>query len=54
MSEKCSPYKTKYLNGEYPECYVPCPPFYDICNRVNDSEKCMKCFRENDFVDYIE
>jgi hypothetical protein len=45
----------KYKDGEFPKCFIPCPPFYDICNRANlETEKCKKCFNEYGFVDYIE
>ena len=27
-----SEFKELYLKGEFPECYKPCVPFYDICN----------------------
>lgn len=48
--------KPKYYNGrEYPPCFVPCPPFYDICNATDyESEICHKCYKKYSFVDYIE
>lgn len=55
-----------YVAGKYPSCFVPCPPFFDICNRgsyiINNREKvakseyitCKGCYKDNGFVDYIE
>jgi len=59
----------KYEAGKFPKCYVPCPPFYDICNRGSgilclcpqseakkhkDYEKCRKCFDKFGFTSDIE
>lgn len=48
-------WQARYQAGEFPECFVPCPPFFDFCNSHDLSkEKCKKCFEEFGFVDYIE
>jgi hypothetical protein len=59
-------YKERYKSGEFPPCFTPAPPFYDICNhgdwvinkkgRKGDKNKirCIECFQEFGFVDYIE
>jgi hypothetical protein len=52
---KKSEHQIKYEAKEYPECFVPCPPFYDICNKAKlDTQKCQECFKKNDFEDCIE
>jgi len=41
---------------DYP-CYTPCPPFYDMCNRIGHPTgefDCDKCLQENQLKDYIE
>lgn len=62
-NELKSPFLIKYENGEFPECYIPCPPFYYICNHgayvINQDEhpekhKCLECYKKFDFEDYIE
>ena len=62
-------WKEKYDAGKFPKCYVPCPPFYDICNRGagiiclvpeskarahKDYKKCLACYRKFGFTDSIE
>jgi len=49
-----SEYQIKYENGEFPECFRPCPPFYAICNAYAGGDKCNKCFNEHGFIDSIE
>ena len=46
---------TNHLGEEMPRCFVPCPPFYDICNIVNlENKKCQECFEEHSLTDCIE
>jgi len=60
-------HKELYLEGKMPECFNPCPPFYDMCNRgmailnredaslyATKRKECKKCFLKYKFVDYIE
>jgi hypothetical protein len=50
-----SKYQSDYENGVYPDCYRPCPPFYDICNAAElDTIRCTECFEKHRFIDYIE
>ena len=49
------PYECRYKDGEFPSCFTPCPPFYDICNTADlVTSKCWNCFKKYNFVDYIE
>jgi len=46
----------KYVNGEFPECFKPCPPFYDFCNHMGSKgeKECAECINKNNFCDYLE
>lgn len=48
-------WEARYKAGEFPKCFTPCPPFFDICNIQDpDKRKCGECYRRFGFVDYIE
>jgi len=63
---KKSTYQVRYEQNEFPECYVPCAPFYDICNHGvailcasdikydNQYHTCKACFDKFGFTDSIE
>ena len=39
-------------------CYRPCPPFYDVCNNMDqegiDRMNCDECFKAHNLSDTIE
>lgn len=48
-------FRERYEAGVFPECFRPCPPFYDVCNAVDFStEKCNACYETHRFMDCIE
>lgn len=55
IRERIKNYKKAHDENAFPNCFVPCPPFYDICNAAKlDTNKCRKCYEEFDFLDCIE
>ena len=54
MKNKKSEWQKQYELHKYPDCYMPCIPFYDVCNKFDNSLKCDLCSKQNDFKDYIE
>mgnify|MGYP007044033128 CR=1 FL=1 len=54
MKNKKSPWEKRYNLHQYPDCYIPAKPRYDICKNYKKTLTCALCFKQNDFIGYIE
>ena len=54
MNIKKSKYQKKFELHQYPDCYTPDKPRYDRCKNYRNSLTCALCFKQNDFIGYIE